>query len=71
MKDLITILTPTGARPEGFALCEKYIAGQTVLQYFNLDWIVVDDCYPETKCTMGQRYVRATRDWNKDINTQR
>jgi len=52
---VIVALTPTGGRPEAFALCEKYMARQTVMPDA---WIVVDDVDPPTRCTMGQQVVR-------------
>ncbi len=52
---MIVALTPTGGRPEAFALCEKYMARQTVMPDA---WIVVDDVDPPTRCTMGQQIVR-------------
>jgi hypothetical protein len=52
----ITLITPTGDRPEAFALCEKYMRRQTT----NLDiqWIVIDDGADVTNCTMGQEIYR-------------
>lgn len=56
----ITLITPTGGRPEAFSLCEKYMARQTVA--FD-QWIVIDD-YPEaTSCTMGQEIYRPEPLW--------
>ena len=50
-----TLITPTCDRPEAFALCEKWMARQTV-SYF--EWIVLDDGVTPAKCTMGQRHYR-------------
>jgi hypothetical protein len=50
----LTVITPTGARLAAFALCEKYMARQT-LQPHQL--IVMDDEIPQTPCTMGQEYI--------------
>lgn len=36
----ITVITPTGDRPEAMALCERYLERQTMLP---TQWIVVDD----------------------------
>jgi len=40
MKDSITCITPTGDRPEAFALCRKWMESQTLQP---TQWIVVDD----------------------------
>lgn len=57
---MIIAITPTGGRPDAFALCEYYMARQT--QQPDL-WIVVDDCDPPTKCTMGQIVIRPEPRW--------
>lgn len=49
----LTLLTCTGTRPEAFALCEKYMARQTLQP---VQWIVMDDGAVPTPCTMGQEY---------------
>lgn len=49
----LTVITPTCHRPEAFALCEKYMAAQTVRPF---QWIVLDDDETPTKCTAGQEY---------------
>ena len=66
---MIIAITCTGARPEAFALCEKYMARQTV---YPDQWIVVDDCDPATKCTMGQTVIRPEPRWPEfpEPNTQ-
>lgn len=51
----ITLITPTGDRPEAFTLCERYMAGQS--RRWD-QWIVVDDGEPETTTTMGQSVIR-------------
>jgi hypothetical protein len=43
-----TVITPTGDRPETFALCERYLYRQTLKPS---KWIVVDDGIKYT--TMG------------------
>lgn len=40
MKTGITIITPTGDRPEAFALCERWMSQQTLKPD---QWIVIDD----------------------------
>lgn len=64
----ISLLTPTGGRPDTFAICEALVKKQTVKPY---EWVVVDDCTPPIKCTMGQKYIRGPRDWYPGLNTQR
>lgn len=66
---LVTLITPTGARPEAFALCEKYMKRQTYRG--EIQWIVVDDGDPPTECTMNQTYIRGPKPWRPGINTQR
>lgn len=66
---MITLITPTGARPEAFARCEQYIKRQTYKG--RIQWIVIDDCLPATPTTMGQKYIRGPIDWNPNLNTQR
>lgn len=65
----VTLITCTGARPEAFTLCERWIKNQTYRG--EIEWIVVDDCEPATVCTMGQKYVRGPKPWRPGINTQR
>lgn len=57
---MLTVITPTGGRPEAFALCEKWVARQTLQPD---EWLVVDDCDPPTKMTMRQRVIRPTSLW--------
>lgn len=66
---MISLLTPTGGRPEAFALCEQWIARQTYDGEF--EWVVVDDCDPPTPTTMGQRVVRPSWRWAPGDDTQR
>ena len=64
----ITIITPTGGRPEAFALCEFWMRRQTWAG--ERQWIVVDDSAPETACTMRQEIVRPRPIWQPGENTQ-
>lgn len=41
MSDLVSIITPTGSRPDAFALCCKYMRAQTYTG--SVQWIVVND----------------------------
>ena len=56
----LTLITPTGGRPEAFALCELYMAQQTFTDW---EWIVVDDCKPRTVCTLGQKVIHPDTLW--------
>ena len=49
------------------------MAAQTIWKNMpcEVQWIVVDDGYPKTKCTMNQLYVRGPVDWHDGYNTQR
>lgn len=69
----ITLITPTGSRPECFALCEKWMKNQVDINSADIQWIVVDDSYhiEPTKCTLGQTYLKGPKQWNPEINTQR
>ena len=56
----LSVITPTGGRPEAFALCERWMSHQTVQPH---EWIVVDDCDPPTLTTRGQFVVRPEPRW--------
>ncbi len=64
----ITIITPTGGRPEAFALCECWIGRQRWSG--ELQWIVVDDGPEPTPCTLGQTVIRPEPLWSEGQNTQ-
>lgn len=49
----LTVVTPTGARPEAFMLCQLWMSRQTLQPH---QWIVMDDCDPPTACIAGQEY---------------
>jgi hypothetical protein len=51
----LTLVTATGDRPEAFALCERWMARQTRQPD---EWIVADDGFEPTVCTMGQTVLR-------------
>lgn len=50
-----TVVTPTGDRPEAFAMCEQYMARQSLQPAL---WVVLDDGEVPTPHTKGQLYVR-------------
>lgn len=69
MNNRVVLITPTGGRPEAFALCEKYMKRQTYKG--PLTWLLIDDCFPTVRPTMGQMYIRGPRVWQAGLNTQR
>lgn len=57
--DGVTLITPTGDRPELFKLAERWMGRQT---YDGpLQWVVVDDGFTPTQTCLGQTYVRRGR----------
>lgn len=68
-KDLITLVTPTGHRPEAFALCEQWMQRQTIWSTHPIEWVVVGDS--EVKCTQGQRFIKSPVTWAEGVNTQK
>jgi len=65
---MVTLLTPTGGRPEAFALLERWIERQTYRG--ELQWIVIDDCIPQTRLTLGQDHLYPVPIWQPGQNTQ-
>lgn len=70
---MLQLLTATGARPEAFALCERWMGAQTYEG--PVTWIVVDDGptpLPVTKSPKGwtQIVVRPAPFWQPGQNTQ-
>lgn len=70
---MLQLLTATGARPDAFALCERWMAAQTYAG--PVTWIVVDDgpvAQPVTKSPKGwvQVVVRPAPFWQPGQNTQ-
>jgi hypothetical protein len=54
--DIVTLITPTGDRPEAFAMCEHWMRSQRYTGA--IQWIVVDDGKIPTKPTMADDYIR-------------
>jgi hypothetical protein len=52
----VTIITPTGDRPEAFALCERWLSRQDYSGRVQV--IVVDDGLIPMPCTMEQQHLR-------------
>lgn len=50
----LTVVTPTGARPEAFLLCQLWMSRQTLQPH---QWIVMDDEDPPTDCIAGQEQI--------------
>ncbi len=68
----VTLITPTGGRPEAFALCRKYVERQTYAG--PTQWIVVDDGRaPEAKELKSDRMlitvIRPEPFWEHGQNT--
>jgi hypothetical protein len=53
---LVTLITPTGDRPDAFAMCERWIQQQDYTG--PIQWIVIDDGHTATNTTQGQFYLR-------------
>lgn len=64
----ITIITPTGGRPECFALCEFMMNRQDYAG--PVQWLLIDDCVPQTIMTMGQDLINPLPVWQPGQNTQ-
>ena len=56
----LSLVTCTGARPEAFALCERWMRRQTAPWH---QWIVVDDCLPITPTLCDQERVQPWPAW--------
>jgi len=67
VSDGLTVITPTGGRTQAFSLCQKYVLGQDFDSY--IQWIVVDDCIPETK-TAARTVLHPRAKWSTGLNTQ-
>lgn len=75
---LVTLITPTGGRPDAWILCQKYIAAQTYKG--PIQWIIVNDCpdmpLPQSGDIEKAKYIKqeiyiADKLWREGINTQR
>jgi hypothetical protein len=70
---MVTLLTPTGGRPEAFALLTKMVNRQDYLG--RMRWIVVDDVKPPTfppfpAAAADLVYVQPVPEWQPGQNTQ-
>ena len=72
---MITLITPTGSRPQAFELCKKFIMRQTYKG--PIQWIVVYDSKeaPDmsnfNKLKTEVEIVKGPKEWREGINTQR
>lgn len=65
---MITVITPTGGRPEGMVLADRWMQEQT---YQNFRWLVLDDCDPQTKAPeRADKIIRPSWRWQTGDNTQ-
>ena len=64
----MTAITPTGDRPEAFALCEKWMAKQTCVP---MQWIIIDDgeVPQEIKSPFVTQYIRRERQQDDPSHT--
>jgi hypothetical protein len=67
-KEGITVLTPTGGRPEAFRNLEQFMARQTFKG--DIQWLCADDVAPATEFTMDQIVARPLPLWQPGQNTQ-
>lgn len=69
---MLTIVTLTGARPEGFALLCEWMKRQTYKG--KVRWVVVDDCDPITPIDAPKGWIvdwiRPKEKWKPGMNTQ-
>jgi len=72
---MIVLITPTGARPKQFELCQRWMRNQTYKG--KVFWIIIDDCFPFTSdikvpfpanWTIVKKYPRPV--WRQGMNTQ-
>ena len=70
----ITLVTPTGGRPEAWELCCRWMAGQAGVEDVIFEWIVIDDCVPRTDTDHWwcprMTTVRPVPVWEPGDNTQ-
>lgn len=64
----ISIIIPTGARPEAYALCERWVKTQTLQPN---EIIVIDDGEIPTEITLDATVILPERKWSLGDNTQK
>ena len=70
---MLTLLTATGARPEAFGLCERWMAAQDYTG--RVHWVIVDDGPEPQPVTLARdgwtvEVIRPTPAWEPGQNTQ-
>ena len=69
---MITLITPTGGRPEAFKLCHHFVTSQTYKG--PMQWLIIDDVHPPTLPLISHPqadYHPAQRKWTQGVNTHR
>lgn len=77
----LTLLTPTGERPQALNLCARWIAEQTIIKNAkdfeypaSIEWIVIDDGRLQTNIGVPAgveiRHIRSIPAWEPGQNTQ-
>lgn len=77
MPDLVSIITPTGSRPQSWELCKKYVAAQTYRG--NIQWIIVHDQADAeqpvtpvvTPSNVVAEVIKGPITWQEGLNTQK
>lgn len=65
---MITVITPTGSRPEQLALCDRWMQQQTMQEF---RWIVLDDCQPASPVPVrADKVITPDWVWKLGDNTQ-
>lgn len=67
---MLSVITPTGGRPEAFAVLAECIRRQTCRDF---EWVIVDDCDPETDVPAVHDRITRVRPqprWQPGQNTQ-
>lgn len=68
---MLSVITPTGGRPEGLALLAQYLNAQTVREF---RWLICDDCDPESPVPKMRdgitvEVIRPEWRWQEGLNT--
>jgi hypothetical protein len=65
MDEIVTLITPTGGRPEAFALCQMWVLRQNIRRPIErwLRWIVVDDVDPPMEAVYADLVLRPEPRW--------
>jgi hypothetical protein len=68
---MLTVITPSGGRPEALAMLAQYLNAQTVREFC---WIICDDCDPESpvplmRAGIAVTVIRPRWRWQPGMNT--